>query len=315
VSTPRRPLPFALPTAFRGFGEADSRFAAFLERLPGLVAGLVEDWSLRYDGEPRHGMGALVVPVRTETGTPAMLKVNLPHDEAAHEHLGLRAWDGNGTVQLLRADPHRWALLLERLHADTDLTSVPVLEACEIVAGFYPRLHVPALPQLRPLSSYVQKWTDGLTALPSDAPVPRRYVEQAIALGRDLSADPATDTRMIHGDLHYFNVLAADREPWLVIDPKPMAGDPHYEVAPLLWNRWEEAVAGGDVRAEVRRRFHTVVDAAGLDEDRSRDWVVVRELHNVLWTIEDAVRERRSLDAGDRDWITIAVTIAKAVQD
>ena len=121
-------------------------------------------------------------------------------------------------------------------------------------------------------------------------------------------------SRTIHGDLHYANVLAGDREPWLVIDPKPVAGDPHYEVAPLLWNRWDEVVASGNVRDAVRRRFHAVVDAALLDEDRARDWVVVRELHNVLWTIEDADRENRALDAADREWVTTAVAIAKAVQ-
>jgi streptomycin 6-kinase len=120
---------------------------------------------------------------------------------------------------------------------------------------------------------------------------------------------------MIHGDLHYENVLAADREPWLVIDPKPMAGDPHYEIAPMLWNRWDELVATGNVRDAVRRRFFTLVDAAELDEDRARDWVVVRELHNALWAIEDAEAVSRGLTAEDREYITVAVTLAKAVQE
>jgi streptomycin 6-kinase len=140
-------------------------------------------------------------------------------------------------------------------------------------------------------------------------------VQQAVSLGRSFVADPDTDARMIHGDLHYENVLAGDREPWLVIDPKPMAGDPHYEVAPMLWNRWDEVVQSGNVRDSVRRRFHTLVDVAGLDEDRARAWVVVRELHNALWAIEDAVAAHRPLDADDHEWITTAVTIAKAVQD
>jgi streptomycin 6-kinase len=175
-------------------------------------------------------------------------------------------------------------------------------------------LHVPALPQLRRLSSYVERWTDRLAGLPSDAPVPRRLVEQAVSLGRGFVRDEATDARTIHGDLHYENVLAADREPWLVIDPKPVAGDPHYEVAPMLWNRWEEVVRSGNVRAAVRRRFHTVVDTALLDEDRARDWVVVRELHNALWTIEEAAAAARGLSGEDRDAITAAVAIAKAVQ-
>ena len=75
-----------------------------------------------------------------------------------------------------------------------------------------------------------------------------------------------------------------------MIDPKPMAGDPHYEVAPMLWNRLDEVVARATCATRVRRRFHTLVDTAGLDEDRARDWVVVRELHNALWALEDAAR-------------------------
>jgi streptomycin 6-kinase len=306
--------PVDIPVTFRAYGARGGAMAAFLQRLPGLLREIVDDWQLTYDGLPRHGGGALVVPVRTVGGRPAVLKLSLPHDEAEHEHLGLQAWRGNGTVLLLRADPHRWALLLERLHADEDLTSLGDLQACEVVAGLYARLHVPALPQLRRLSSYVDRWTGRLAALPAGAPVPRRLVEQAVSLGRNFVADPATDARMIHGDLHYENVLAGDREPWLAIDPKPVAGDPHYEVAPMLWNRWGEAVRSGDVRGAVRRRFHTIVDTALLDEARARDWVVVRELHNVLWAIEDALDENRPLDAADRDVVTRSVTIAKAVQ-
>jgi streptomycin 6-kinase len=308
-------LPFDIPTAFSAYGGRGADFAAFLDGLPRLVTELVEEWELTYDGEPRHGFGALVLPVRTAAGRPAVLKVSFPHEEAEHEALGLQAWHGDGAVLLLRADPRRWALLLERLHAETDLTALWDLEACEVVAGLYGRLHVRPLPQLRRLSSYVERWTERLAALRAGAPVPRRLVDQAVALGRDLTADADTDARMIHGDLHYENVLAGDREPWLVIDPKPMAGDPHYEVAPMLWNRWQEVLDSGHVRDAVRRRFHTVVDAAMLQEDRARDWVVVRELHNVLWTIEDAVADDRPLTADDRRWITTSVTVAKAVQD
>ncbi len=276
---------------------------------------MIAEWRLGIDGPARQGLNAHVVPVRTSAGRPAVLKLGFPHEEGEHEHIGLQHWHGNGAVELLRADPRRWALLLERLHVDEDLTTVSDLEACEIVAGFYGRLHVPALPQLRSLSSYVERWTERLAQLPADAMVPRRLVEQAVSLGRAFVADPETDTRMIHGDLHYENVLAADREPWLVIDPKPMNGDPHYEVAPMLSNRWEEVVASGDVRGALRRRFHTLVDVAGLDEQRARDWVVVRELHNALWVIENAQAEDRRLDPDDRDVVTTSIAVAKAVQD
>ncbi len=239
-----------------------------------------------------------------------MLKIGWPHPEAEHEHLALKRWAGNGSVEVLRVDPHRFALLLERLYVE-DLVDLWDLEACEIVAGFYERLHVPALPQLRLLSAYVDRATSELAELPRDSPLPRRLVEQALALGHGFGADPATDGTLIHGDLHYANVLAADREPWLVIDPKPLSGDPHYEVAPMLWNRFEELA--GDVRDGVRRRFHTLVDTGRLDEHRARDWVVVRMIHNARQRLVDDPGARRITPRDD--YLTMCVAIAKAVQD
>jgi streptomycin 6-kinase len=308
-------LPFEVPPGLLEQAELGPSWADWLDRLPAVFESVMADWELAYDGSPRHGFCSLVAPVRTPTGRPAVLKVTFDGDEESlHEAVALQRWNGRGTVQLLRADPHRRALLLERLHLD-DLTALPDVAACEVVAGFYRRLHVPALPQLRTVTSYVETWLDALATLPRNAPIPRRLVEQALSLGRGLVADPASVGVIVHGDLHYENVLAGDREPWLVIDPKPMSGDPSYEPAPMLWNRWEDLVASGDVRDAVRRRFCTLIDVAGLDEQRARDWVVVRMVLNAHWSIEDADRAGRGLSADDRDWITQCVTLAKAVQD
>ncbi len=295
----------------RGLG-AD--WGAWLDRLPRVFADVVDEWGLtRENDDLWHGFCSLVAPVRTAEGSPAVLKVTFDgDDESEHEPLALQHWQGDGVVRLLRADPRRRALLLERLHR-RDLTALGDVEACEVVAGLYPRLHRPALPQLATVTSYVARWLAELAAQPRDLPIPLRMREQALSVGRDLVADPASVGRLIHGDLHYFNVLAADREPWLVIDPKPMSGDPHYEPAPMLWNRWAELA--DDVRTGVRRRFHTLVDAAGLDEDRARDWVVVRMVVNAHWSVQDAQRAGRELDPDEREWITRCIAIAKAVQD
>jgi streptomycin 6-kinase len=288
-------------------------WAAWLDRLPRLAEGLVEEWQLSLDGAAMNGWVSLVLPVRTVAGRPAALKISFDGDEESeHEGLALQRWGGAGAVRLLRADPHRRALLLERLHPE-DLTDLWDVEACEVVGGLYGRIHVPALPQLRTVTSYVARWTDALQQMPRNAPIPRRLVEQATALARGFIADDASTGTLIHGDLHYENVLAGDDEPWLVIDPKPMNGDPHYEPAPLLWNRWDELA--GDIRAGVRRRFHAVVDSAGLDEERARDWVVVRMVLNAHWSVEDAQRDDRAPDADELEWITRCIAIAKAVQD
>jgi streptomycin 6-kinase len=299
-----------LPEAFAAYAARGAAWAAFVDRLPGLLGDLLEEWQLTTDGEATHGHAAVVVPVRTAAGRPAVLKVSWPHWEAEHEHLALQHWHGDGAVRLLRADPRRFALLLERLHRE-DLSDLWDLEACEVVAAFYPRLHVPAPPQLRTLSSCVERWSRELAALPRDAPLPHRLVAQAVAIGRAFATDDDTDGRLLHTDLHYANVLAGDREPWLVIDPKPLSGDPHYEVAPLLWNRWDELA--GDVRGGVRRRFHATIDAAGLDEGRARAWVVLRMMCNALWRLQDPPGTRRVLPTDD--YLTRCVTVAKSVQD
>jgi streptomycin 6-kinase len=292
----------------------------WLDVLPRLFDTMLDEWSLARDGDDLwHGSCSLVAPVRTEEGEPAVLKLLFEGDvESLHEAVTLQHWHGEGSVRLLRADPRRRVMLLERLER-RDLTAVDVREACETVAGLYPRLHVPALPQLATVTSYVGSWLDDLAAQPREIPIPSRYREQALSLGRDLVSDPASTGRIVHGDLHYQNVLAApprlgpERGAWLAIDPKPMSGDPHYEPAPMLWNRYDELA--GDVREGLRRRFHTLVDAAGLDEDRARDWVVVRMVINANWSVEDAQRAGRDLDSEEREWVTRCIAISKAVQD
>ncbi|HWJ09750.1 MAG TPA: aminoglycoside phosphotransferase family protein [Nocardioides sp.] len=280
------------------------------DRLPGAVRDLLRDWELADEGERWQGRRSLVVPVTTADGTPAALKIGLPDEESEHEHLALQHWHGKGAVRLLRADPGRRAMLLERLDR-VDLAGHWDVEACEIVAGLYRDLHRPAFPQLRPLSEYAGRVARALGELSRDVPLPPRLVEQARHLAERFAADPATDGTVVHTDLHYGNVLAAERTPWLAIDPKPLSGDPHYEIAPLLWNRYDE-LAGG-VRDGVRARFHAVVDTAGLDEHRARDWVVVRAMDLARRRIADPPGLEGAIPTPVL--LTRCVSIAKAVQD
>jgi streptomycin 6-kinase len=310
-------------------------FADWRARLPRLAQELLEDWGLRLDGGLRSGLTAVVLPVRDADGRAAALKVAWPHDEAEHEHLVLRAWAGRGAVRLLRADPARWALLLERADADADLAVLGDVEACEVVGGLYGLLHRPALPQLRRLSDLAEDWAVRLHRLERHPQVPRRFVVQAVSHLTELAGLPTTDGTLVHTDLHYANVLASLREgggvsrapasgtqrgvwgvvppqdtSWLAIDPKPLSGDPAYEVAPLLWNRTDELRGpGASVRDALLDRFYAVVDAAGLDEDRARAWVVVRGMVNVLWAVEEAERGQ-PLDAAG---LTVQTTMIKAM--
>lgn len=309
-----------LPDGLAARRELGPDWGRWLDRLPRTLADLLDEWGLTRDGDDLwHRFCSLVAPVITDDGARAVLKLTFDGDhESQHEGLALQHWHGVGAVRLLRADPRRRALLLERLER-RDLTEVWDLEACEVVAGLYPVLHLPAPPQLRTVTSHVSTWLDDLAAQPRDIPIPSRLRDQALALGRALVNDPASIGRTVHGDLHYENVLATPTElepargPWLVIDPKPMSGDPHYEVAPMLWNRYEELA--GDVRSGVRRRFHVLIEHAGFDEERARDWVILRMIINANWSVQDAQRAKRQLTDEEREWITRCIAITKAVQD
>jgi streptomycin 6-kinase len=311
-------MPVTIPHDLSLQRERGEDWARWLDGLPRLAGDLLEEWGLTPSAPALHGSCSLVVPVTDGDGVAAVLKMAFDgDDESLHEGLALQRWGGRGAVRLLRADPHRRALLLAWLPGP-DLGDTWDVEACEVVGGLYGSLHVPALPQLASVASYVGRWLRELDDLGRDLPIPRRYVEQALSTGADLLADDTTAAVVVHGDLHYANVLADAAGEWVAIDPKPMSGDPHYEPAPMLWNRIEELSgpgASGSVRDGLRRRFHALVDAAGLDEARARDWVVVRMVLNAGWTVQDARAAGRGLAPEEQDWITRCIAITKAVQD
>ncbi|EWT00328.1 kinase [Intrasporangium oryzae NRRL B-24470] len=282
----------------------------WIATLPGLLTDLLDEWELEPVERSMWGTCSVAVPVR-RLGRPAdetepvdaVLKVTWPHLEAATESLALQTWNGHGAVRLIRADPGRFAILLERLET-RDLTGVDIDEACEVIGDLLATLRRPAHPRVPSLAT----WATLKATQLHDAPpvIPRRYLDQASALARELVARPPAEERLLHTDLHYENVLAARRAPWLAIDPKPMAGDVAFEVAPLLWNRADELGTGPQIRWSLRRRLEIVCERAGIDEGRARAWTIVREAVNALWLADDP---------SARDRISLAVMIIKAMND
>jgi streptomycin 6-kinase len=116
-------------------------------------------------------------------------------------------------------------------------------------------------------------------------PAERRLVRTCASAVAELIGEPGD--RLLHWDLHYDNVLAGQREPWLVIDPKPLAGDPSFELLPALDNRWNDVVATGNVARAVLRRFDLLTEVVGLDRQRAIGWTLGRVLQNALWDVED----------------------------
>jgi streptomycin 6-kinase len=288
-------IPDALVASHARYSGEDGR--AWLAALPGLVAGCLAGWRLRVDGDPMCGAVALVLPVRCADGTAAVLKVQPVDDETCGEPLALRAWAGRGAVRLLRHDPGRGALLLERLDADRSLDTVEDdLAALRILSELLAGLTaVPAPPGVRRLADIgarlLGRGRRHLAGAPS--PADRGLLQACVAVLADLLPEPGD--RLLHWDLHYDNVLAAPPgsapgghgRPWLVIDPKPLAGDPGFDLLPALHNRWADVVATGDVDRAIRRRFDLMTDVLGVDRRRAAGWTLARVLQELLWELDN----------------------------
>ncbi|MBA4865867.1 hydroxyurea phosphotransferase [Streptomyces sp. PSKA54] len=255
---------------------------AFVAALPGRAAEFLERWGLRTDGPVMYGMCALVLPVvRDADGSQAVLKLQYLDEESVGEPVALRVWGGDGAVRLLEYDDVTGTLLLERLDSARMLTTVPDSRAAVLViAELLARLTaVPAPEGMRRLGDIAERMLERVPGAVPQVPDPadRRLLEDCAAAVREVAGEPGD--RLLHWDLHYDNVLAADREPWLAIDPKPLAGDPGFELFPALDNRFDAD--------EVRWRFDAMTEVLGLDRKRARAWTLGRVLQNALWAIED----------------------------
>jgi streptomycin 6-kinase len=244
---------------------------AWLERLPDMIQELQRRWSLSL-GVPwsRDATCSWVAPAVRADGSPVVLKIGMPHMEAAHEIDGLRFWDGEPTVRLLDADTRLNALLLERCEPGTSLRDVPEEEQDVILAGLLHRLWrcPPAPHPFRPLSAMIASWMDE-TRADRARWTDVGLIEAGLRVFEDSLALPA-DATLLATDLHGGNVLRARREPWLVIDPKPFVGDRAYDATQHLFNCPARMIAAPG--ATIRR----LADLLDVDDERVRLWMFAR---------------------------------------
>ena len=259
--------------------------------LTDLAAELRSTWRLRPAGAPCPDASASVVlPVELADGTPAVLKLQHRHRESEHEADALEAWDGDGAVRLLARDDDRGALLLERCLPGTPVTGRT--DALGVVLGLVPRLWVPAPSAVNALADEAAWWASYLEGEWEAAgrPWERRLLDAALAYLAELPPTQGEQV-LLHQDLHPGNVLAAGREPWLVIDPKPLRGEREFSAAPIV-----RAPELGHSRRAVLDRFDRVCAELGLDRERARGWIVAQSL---AW----GTGERAAIHADVARWL------------
>ena len=261
-------IPEHLASACRGSAER----SIWLEHLPETIRELEDRWRLScelpFDGSDVSC--AWVAPVRRGDGTRAVLKLGMPHMEGAHELQGLCFWDGDPTVRLLAADADLNAMLLESCEPGSALRRLSEPEQDVVIARLLRRLwRRPVAPHpFRPLSAMTAYWAEETMAAAPSWP-DATLIREGLRLFDELSR-PSFDDVLLITDLHAGNVLSAQREPWLVIDPKPFVGDRAYDATQHLFNCQDRLLV--DPEATIRR-FAELLE---IDYERVRFWMFAR---------------------------------------
>jgi streptomycin 6-kinase len=236
------------------------------------VAECAAQWDLRLEDAFPDAYVSHVVPAGDR-----VLKIQWPHHESEHEAAALELLNGNGAVRILAHDPTRHALLLERCRPGTYLHTAGAKEALRVLIDLLPRLWKPAGLPFRSLAEETEWWT-----IRDEWDNGGRPFEEGLVDAAELAFQELVPTQgeqvLLHQDLHPGNVLAAEREPWLVIDPKPLAGEREFGLAPII--RSSEL---GHSKREVLHRLDLLTAELGLDRDRARRWALGQ---TIAWSFD-----------------------------
>lgn len=289
------PTPITLPALPQGFIRRivtvyPEEGPAWLKSLPELVSVFESEWSLRLDTHFPNLSYNYVAPGLKEDGTAVVLKLGPPSSETGNEIDALQLDGGRGYARLLASDRERGALLIERLLPGEEVPDLDDKDGAVAIATTVMRRiwHPPPAVHSFPT---IGDWAEGLKRLRvkfdgGTGPLPTHLVERAEDLFKNLlptSAEPV----VLHGDLHHFNILSAQREPWLAIDPKGVVGEPAYEVGAWLRNPIPRIHTMPDLRAIEARRLDQFSELLGFDRQRLRDWGIAQAVLSGWWSAED----------------------------
>jgi len=263
---------------------------AWLDRLPTILAACEERWNLTIGAPVGNLSFNYVAPAVLADGTEVMMKTGLT-DEFPSQPQALGHFDGHGMVQLLAYDEPNAAMLLERLKPGTSLRAVEDDEmAIEAAADVMRKIWRP-LPQKHYPFPTICDWSESFARLRKlydggTGPFPPAMFDKAERLYAELSASMAEPV-LLHGDLHQDNILSAEREPWLAVDPKGVIGEPVFETGALLRNFWPDILSLPDPKSLMARRIDQLSAALGFDRERIYDWAFSQAVLSALWGFED----------------------------
>ncbi len=257
---------------------------AWLDRLEVLQAQAADKWDLRVGTAFDGSNVSYVAPVTCRDGSSAVLKLNFPEPETENEPDALLHWDGRRAARLIAHDPDFRALLIERLEPGDALHLRGELASLEVGASVLRefRRPPPVGHSFRRLDGVALQWRADLQKRKQQCSRSlQALIDRAIGSIDDLVGS-ASETVVLHQDLHAGNILHAGGRGWLAIDPKPMVGDPAFDAASLLRDRRDELWQDPEPIRRIRHRLDTLVAELDLDRSRMRDWAIV---HALAWGV------------------------------
>ncbi|MFE8957251.1 aminoglycoside phosphotransferase family protein [Streptomyces althioticus] len=274
----------------RALGETAPEGDGWLEKLPGLAREAVDRRELSVERvQLPGGRSSLVVLVRTADGTPAVLKLAPPRARPESERVALAHWGGLGAVQLLEpvSEGTEGVLLLERLHPDVSVRTLPEAKALLEAAGTLRRLWVdpPEDHVFETVAERTGRQAKAMRAGADAAPEVAPLVDAALSVRGELLDSPP-EHRLLHGTFRQSKVLSGERMPWLAVGPDPVVGEHAFDLARLVRDRVEDLIAQPSGATTTRRRVRRLAESLEVDRERLRGWTLFR-------AVESGVRARR----------------------
>jgi streptomycin 6-kinase len=279
----------------RALGETAPDGDGWLEKLPEVAQQAVALRELTVERvQVPGGRSSLVVLVRRPDGTPAVLKLAPPRARPESERAALAHWGGLGAVQLLEPFASAGALLLERLHPDVSVRSLPEAKALLEAAGTLRRLWVepPAGHPFETVAERTGRQAEAMRSTTAAHADVAALVDAAVAARESLLAAPP-EHRLLHGTFRQSKVLAGERMPWLAVGPDPVVGDCAFDLARLVRDRVEDLIASPSGASITRRRVKRLAESLDVDQERLRGWTLFRAVESGV----RALRVGRSKDA------------------
>ncbi|MER5531003.1 aminoglycoside phosphotransferase family protein [Streptomyces sp. NPDC002677] len=264
----------------KALGETAPDGDEWLEKLPGAVERAVALRELTVERvQVPGGRSSVVLLVRRADGTPAVLKLAPRRARPESEAAALAHWGGLGAVRLLDADASDGVLLLERLHPEVSVRSLPEAKALLEAAGTLRRLWVepPDGPVFETVAERTGRQATAMRAAADLEVTP--LVDAALAARDELLAAPP-ERRLLHGTFRQSKVLAGERLPWLAVGPDPVVGECAFDLARLVRDRVEDLIASSSGAAITRRRIKRLAEALEVDQERLRGWTLFRAVES-----------------------------------